>query len=106
MSLFKACEEGSVKEVREAMAAGADPNMKAPRGKRPLEIACKGQYLDVVLCLLDHGANINFNAGSGINFFHTACRDGSCVPIIQCLVQHRASLNEVGYQGCKPLHAA
>lgn len=55
--LFNACRDGDLREVNRLLATGADVNARFL--DTPLSIASMRAHLDVVRCLLDHGAVID-----------------------------------------------
>jgi ankyrin repeat protein len=65
-NLFQLIYDGTTEEVQVLLEQGADPNQKTPLGTPALTFAleleldcCKGDYYNMIVLLLDHGADPN-----------------------------------------------
>lgn len=84
----------TVEEVENALARGESVEQRGDFDKTPLMVASEKGLLDVVNCLLDHGANPNHQARHFTRYtpLHSACQGGH-VRIIERLVEAGANLN-------------
>lgn len=93
--LFYACEQGNVGRAERALAAGAD--IEKPGGLyegTPLMVAARKNHLEIVKCLLQHGANPNRRVKDSMAL-HDAVRHGKNVDVFNALVAAGADVNAV-----------
>ena len=57
MRLCQACDMGGVAQVRHLLARGGDASSSCEGGLSPLYLAARAGHAEVVLVLLDHGAD-------------------------------------------------
>jgi hypothetical protein len=67
VTIFEACEKGSMPIVSAFLLGGIDPNVQERDGQRatPMHYACKSGDLLLVRFLLDNGASIDAPSGTG-----------------------------------------
>uniref|UniRef100_A0A914C505 Ankyrin repeat protein n=1 Tax=Acrobeloides nanus TaxID=290746 RepID=A0A914C505_9BILA len=71
---------------------------------RALHLAAEGGYLDVVQCLVEHGADVNVKSNDGKTVLHWAAR--SNLDVVRWLVEHGADVNVKSNDGKTVLHWA
>ena len=103
--LYKAAEAGNLKEVRELIEQGADPNTTGEDKVSVLEIAANRKHLDVVQFLLEKGAKVDYkDAVSGTPLLLAV--SGGDVQIVKVLLEHGAKVDEAGALEMTPLAVA
>ena len=70
---------------------------------RPLHVATMKRNLPMVLLLIEKGAFIHAETGSGIQAVHLAAKTGS-IEILAALIAAGASVNCRDHKGCQPMH--
>lgn len=91
MDLGQAASMGNVRRLKEALAAGGDPNQTTAQGL-PLTAASRSGNADAVRLLLDHGAKINVPDNQGQTALHHAALLGND-KVVQVLLQRGADPN-------------
>ena len=100
--LHDAAAKGDIKRVKELIAAGADVNALDTEGNTSLNCACNrwsgddfpsgvGKQQEVILALVDAGANVNAPGKLGIPAIFTAARLAR-LSVVKKLVEHGADL--------------
>lgn len=114
---WKAIREEKLSIVQETLSLGADPNLPEPEdgGEYPIHRAAHHGSDEVLKLLLEAGANRYQLDGEGFSILHSACfcpvfqygfvTDPSALPI-KTVINWFENLNEVGKNGCSPLHMA
>jgi cytohesin len=108
-----AVQAGDLTEVRNALAAGANPNyrdLKAgadTEGQPALFWAAFGGKTELCELLLSSGARIGASPSRDSNALHAAA-EGGPIPLLELLISHaeRADLNALDYIGHTPLMCA
>uniref|UniRef100_A0A3Q3WFD5 F-box/LRR-repeat protein 15/At3g58940/PEG3-like LRR domain-containing protein n=1 Tax=Mola mola TaxID=94237 RepID=A0A3Q3WFD5_MOLML len=93
-SLHRACIDGSLKQVNYLVAQGHPVNPRDNCGWTPLHEASNHGHYDIVVVLLDHGANINDAGGplcEGVTPLHDALSCGN-FRVARLLVERGASV--------------
>ena len=104
--LFKAIRSGKVLPVREAVAAGADPNAALVKsGTTPLSEALTLGHVDVARALIDSGADVNLLDGDGCRPLEVALQYAGRA-VVRLLIDRGAQLNYIGHDGDTGLMAA
>ena len=130
--LRAAWREGHIDNVRLLLDYGADANSPDDRGKSPLHVVLQEDSdidillldppyhimdslkpnpaffehrLDVVMLLLEHGADANYPDNHGRTPIHIALRRGF-IDVAQLLLHHGADANHPDKHGRTPLHLA
>jgi len=80
-------------------------NLPEDDGLTPLHLAASNCHTNVVLLLLDKGANINVKASDGATPLHLAAQEG-CADVVQVLLDRSAEVNPRDNQGRTPLTRA
>ena len=75
-ALRGAITKGDVEAVKQQLAAGADVNVKAPRGWAPLHNAANADHKEIVELLINNGADVNATHNGGGTPLHRAAREG------------------------------
>ena len=70
-ALLQAARQNSVEAAVALLEAGADPNLKDPRGVSPLRVAISNGHLDVAKELVERGADLNEGALVQAVRYHT-----------------------------------
>ncbi|RNC50543.1 putative ankyrin, partial [Trypanosoma cruzi] len=92
--------------VKKLLNLGAEVDLKGPDRETPLYIACFNGKIDVVLLLLEYGANVDAkNGNNDETALHVAARTGNCA-IIDILLRSGANLNAKNVRNETPLYMA
>jgi ankyrin repeat protein len=109
--LFAAIDQHDVSRVKALLAGGADPNEPQPQrpGLRPLQVAInelsEGGGLDVVLALLEYGADVNaWNVEQDVTPLLVAVFEGQ-QEAVGALLKAGAEPNVCSSEGDTPLRA-
>ncbi|XP_050786791.1 B-cell lymphoma 3 protein [Gopherus flavomarginatus] len=108
-SVHLACEHGSPRCLRELLEWGSSrPDLEARNyeGLTPLHISVATSNRDMVLLLLEHGADIDaVDIKSGRSPLLHAVENNS-LDMVELLIQNGANVNAQSYAGCTALHVA
>ena len=104
-NLYEKCISGRVEEVREALAAGADPNTRGGFVNNTcLMVAASGNHNGVVELLLStQGIQVNAKNETGSTALHKACLRGSLAAIALIVKSPGVLLNERDNYGNTPI---
>ncbi|XP_039208157.1 B-cell lymphoma 3 protein isoform X1 [Crotalus tigris] len=108
-ALHLACEHGSLRCLRELLEgspAGLDLEARNFEGFTPLHLAVGSSNSDMVLALLDHGADVDaVDIKSGRSpLLHVV--ENNNLDMVELLLQHGANVNAQSYGGNTALHTA
>jgi ankyrin repeat protein len=98
--LFLAVTTGDLAKVKQALIC-TNPNISAG-GMRPLHIAARNGYLEIVELLLEHGANPNVQDNDGRTPLHYAV-ENCHVGVARVLLDHGADPTIRDNNGMTPL---
>ena len=102
--LIKACFDGNVKAIREAVDSGLDVN--GSMGVfRPLSVAAQNGHVDAVRYLLQIGARLNASDKDGFQAIHLASAK-SQLEVVELLVSFGADLQAPLKTGWRVIHVA
>ncbi|XP_029142269.1 B-cell lymphoma 3 protein [Protobothrops mucrosquamatus] len=108
-ALHLACEHGSLRCLRELLEgspAGLDLEARNFEGFTPLHLAVGSSNSDMVLALLDHGADVDaVDIKSGRSPLLHAVENNN-LDMVELLLQHGANVNAQSYGGNTALHTA
>jgi len=106
--LWTECSDGRVEEVREALAAGADPNTRGGLYNFTcLMVAAFENHNGVVELLLStQGIQVNAKTEHGSTALHYACLSGSLASLALIVKSPGVQLNERDNSGCTPIMLA
>ena len=77
--LCQAIVDGDLEHVEDWLSQeGADPNMRDYTGRTPLHLAVISSTVEVVKCLVGHGARITARLADGQTALHLAAARGNC----------------------------
>lgn len=93
---------------------GADPNVKNERGELPLYLAIKGGMSDLLLALLDAGAEPNGTTPGGqplVSYLiehpdHSGFNEQQVLDLVKLLTARGADLEQADAEGWRPIHYA
>jgi uncharacterized protein len=105
--LIQDAKDGSVANVQQDLANGADVNSKHSNGRTALMLNAQwgNDSVDVIKVLLAHGANVNAKDSDG----HTALMWAAELDepnVVRVLVEHGADVNARANDGTTPLSLA
>ena len=107
--LHEAVLAGSVRQVRQILSVGADPNALDSSGLSPLHWAIRDNQRQIAEILLENGAAVNQRTGSadGTSYtpLHFAAFEGNSA-LVQLLLDNGAELSARSASGNTPLHVA
>jgi hypothetical protein len=96
---------GNLNRVKELLASGTDPNTKNPYGNVPIHFAARSGYLEIVKCLIEHGA-VYDSHNKGMSPMEAAACNGN-INILKYLIEEKAvPVNQLFYSGTTPLFEA
>ena len=105
--LIAACYQGNIASAETILSQQISPNFNGIGGS-PFSIAVKRNDFEMIDCLLDYGADVNFSE-LGSLFDNTplmaACATGN-IDMVYQLIQLGAEVNKVGGNGKSPLQIA
>jgi ankyrin repeat protein len=105
-NMHEAATNGDVVEVRRMVAAGADVEEQWGKfGERPLHVAARYGHVDVIVALVELGADKDAKSVDGVTPLHYAANQGH-VEAITVLVQMGVDKDAKDVYGATPLHAA
>ncbi len=95
--------EYALRDARELLASGADPNLTDEAGRTALDSACETGDAEMVALLLMTGANAQCADADGVTPLHVAAAKGAegCV---RALLDAGADVNARNVNGMTPLH--
>lgn len=104
---FEALIVGDADVVARALAAGQDPDQRAPDGFTPLGLAAFFRHGALAHRLLDAGADVDAQADNPqrVGALHAAVARGD-VGLVETLLLRGATVDLPQQQGITPLHAA
>lgn len=108
MNIFEACSTGSLKKVSNILIEHPDQvNVFASDGFQPIGLAAFFGHKDVVITLIDHGAELDTPSRNnlGVTPLNSATA-GNHIEIVRLLLTRGANPNTPQADGFIPLHAA
>ncbi|XP_051977018.1 ankyrin repeat domain-containing protein 16-like isoform X1 [Xyrauchen texanus] len=105
-AMHEAASMGHYECLRYLIARGAKIDCLKKADWTPLMMACTRQNLEVILELLDHGAEPMLQNKDGWNAFHIACREGDPAIIQHLLLAKPEVWKTKSKTGRTPLHTA
>ncbi len=100
--LFYAVEQGNIDEVKELVKNGANIYTREASGKKPIHIAAKKGYKNIVEFFLNEGISINDTNQSGWTSLHYAAFSGE-LEVAKLLVAKGANVRAENAYGQKPI---
>ena len=105
-ALLAACKDGNISKAQEQLERKANVNcIDKKNNKTPLHVASRMGREDLVLVLLNHGANVHAKDKYGYTALHTACYFQKA-NVGKALLTRGASVTAVNNLGYTPLHLA
>ena len=93
----------STQTVKAIIEHGADVNAMNNRGQTPLWFACCDGQKDLVMLLLDRGADPNIHDKNEDSCLHAAIHGHCSMETVQAIIDHGAQVNAVNKDGATPL---
>ncbi len=95
--------EWGLRDARELLAAGADPNLADEAGRTVLDSACETGDIELVSLLLMTGARAKCADVDGVTPLHLAATKGA-ETCVRALLEAGADVNACNLNGATPLH--
>lgn len=92
--------------TRQLLADGYDPNESCSDGETPLHLAARRGHEEVLVLLLEYGAEINAKATQGHTPLLSAVHFEGNTSVVQTLLNHGADVNTADNNGWTPLFSA
>ncbi|KAI9439440.1 ankyrin repeat-containing domain protein [Lactarius psammicola] len=102
-ALHSASDVGHVQVVHSLLKSGLAVDARGIGGQSPLQLASFYGHLNVVQCLLDHGADANFQNENSTPLFHAAA--GGQLEVVRVLLEHNVDVNFRDKNRLTPVHA-
>ncbi|XP_065676128.1 homeobox protein Wariai [Hydra vulgaris] len=102
MDIFKAIENRDIKRINKLIRRKKQCVNERRNNETPLHLASERGYNEVILLLLENGAQVNTNNGSPLN---SACQYGN-LDAVELLLEYGADANTGCNIGNTPLHTA
>tara|TARA_R110002051_G_scaffold63132_5_gene114970 strand:- start:95845 stop:97674 length:1830 start_codon:yes stop_codon:yes gene_type:complete len=107
--LWDACISGNFKKAKESIKKGGNvnslDNRKSKSGRLPLNWAAINGHMEIVQLLLDNGADINAQNGSGFTAIHHAVENKQKETVV-LLIKAKADISIANNNGVKPIDTA
>jgi len=104
-SIFNACQEGNINEVKRLVEQGTNINKQNDNGVTPLLIACQNGHETIAKYLVEHGADMDKEDINGVTPLFVACKNGY-EAIVKYLVENGVDINKGDNFGVTPLNIA
>lgn len=98
MSLFMACRDGNIEEVRRLLKSGSAVNVEDHTARTPIHVACRKKHPSIVAVLIEAGANVNVQDIFGISPLNFAVSAGN-LELVDLLLEHKADPNAIDCDG-------
>ena len=106
MDVWTEAKEGNVKAVRQHIGDGLDVNKKDTNGFTPIHHAAKYGQNDIIIILVNSGANINATRNNTKRRGITPLHDANQKSTVELLIEKGANVNSKCDNGSTPLHSA
>ena len=103
--LDNACHKGNVFVVEHLLAAGCNVNHTNANGCTPIIVAACKRYKNLMLALLEAGADVHVKDAEKRTVLHWACMMG-LEEVVQVLIDRGGGVNEQDLHGYTPLSLA
>lgn len=101
--LLKSSLHGDFREIKKAIALGADVNVKNANGDTPLNMVAKLSYYFIAKYFIDNGANVNVSNNDKISPLHFAVEYNN-VKMVDLFLKNGADINARDNINETPLH--
>lgn len=98
MSLFIACRNGNIDEVRRLLDGGSSVNVENHTGRTALHVACLKNHINIVAVLIEAKADVNVQDTFGIVPLHYAVSDSN-TDLVDLLLKNKANPNVIDCDG-------
>lgn len=108
LNLIKAVSKGNLKKIKKIIEnENIDINTQDVKNRTALHIALTEGYIDIAKLLINLGADVNIKTNRNVTALHLVSKiDNESDKIAKMLIENKAEVNSLDFEGNTPLHEA